>query len=396
MTEVRYQNGHIWKENGAWYARWREDVLEDGRIVRKRKFRKLCDYSDRYRTKSDVRPMLDDIMRPLNAGKVNVESTMTLMAFVDTHWLPYIKTQVRQATEYGYIGTWERYLKPKFGNVPLRDIRKRDVIPYLLKLSTETGSRVAQYAKTLGSMIFNYAVQLEIVENNPFSGTKMLPRRKREQGYAVNINELAAMMAALRNEPQAKVALGLMFFGSLRPSEVRGAKWWNYDPRTRQLLVSCSRWRKSESDTKTEDATALVPVNDPLAKLLAELHERDGFPVDGYILRGERGGSLNLDNLSRRVIIPKLWKAGIEWHGYYSLRRGCGTMATEVMRDKGLAAKSLLRHKDLATTSQFYIASLPAEAREAVDLMAQQFELASKWPVADQVPQLSSSSKQTN
>lgn len=226
-------------------------------------------------------------------------------------------------------------------------------------------------------MVFNYAIQLEMVESNPFEG-KMLPKRKRKQGHAVNFDEAAAMFAALKNDPQATVALGLMFFASLRPSEARGVKWEHYDPRNRQLLVCCSRWRTTENETKTEEATGLVPVNGELSLLLAELHQHDGFPQTGYILRGERGNSLNLDNLSRRVIAPTLQKVGITWRGYYSLRRGCGTMATEVKGDNGLAAKSLLRHKNLATTTQFYVASIPAEAREASELMGQKFALASR------------------
>jgi len=245
---MRHQDGYIWKEHGVWFGRWREDVIQgDGTIKRVQRSRKLCDYSDRYRSKSDVRPLLDDIIRPLNQGKLTVESAMTLTVFVENQWLPYVKTQVRDATFYSYRKYWKIYLKPRFGSVALRDIRKRDVIPYLLKLSSENGPRAAQYTKAVGSMIFNYAAQLEILENNPFAGTKMLPRRKREQGYAVNLNEFAAMLAALKDEPQARVALGLMFFASLRPSEVRAVKWENYDPRTRELFVSGSRWGKIEN-----------------------------------------------------------------------------------------------------------------------------------------------------
>jgi hypothetical protein len=57
-----------------------------------------------------------------------------------------------------------------------------------------------------------------------------------------------------------------------------------------------------------------VPVNEPLAALLGELQEHDGFPQSGHILRGERGDSLNLDNLARRIIAPTLKAVGIEWH----------------------------------------------------------------------------------
>jgi integrase len=111
---------------------------------------------------------------------------------------------------------------------------------------------------------------------------------------------------------------------------------------------------------------------------LGELHEHDGFPQTGYILRGERGDSLNLDNLSRRLIAPTLKAVGIEWRGYYSLRRGCATMATVVARDRGLAAKGLLRHASLTTTAAHYIDSVPSETREAVEEVGRLFQNCSK------------------
>lgn len=118
------------------------------------------------------------------------------------------------------------------------------------------------------------------------------------------------------------------------------------------------RWRKEWWDQKgkmwLQDRRSVRP-----KRLLAGRREKQ---------TKNQKRSLNLDNLARRSIAPTLKTLGIEWHGYYSLRRGCGTMATEAKGDNGLAAKSLLRHKNLATTTQFYVASISAKAREASEL----------------------------
>lgn len=164
------------------------------------------------------------------------------------------------------------------------------------------------------------------------------------------------------------------------------------------MLVHTSVWKKTVNETKTEEASALVPVNQPLADLLGELWERDGRPAEGWILRGEKGGPLSLDNFSRRVIQPALAAVGIEWHGYYALRRGAGTITTMVARDKGLAARGLLRHKTLTTTAQFYISEVPEETRAAVEQVGELFgELIQKssksLPAAEEVQPLSYSQK---
>lgn len=372
---MKQQKGFIFKSSGAWYLKYREDVVEDGKVTRKLKTHRLADVDDYCRTESDAKKLAADFLRPLNEGRLDARSTMTLTDFVEaknTGWLAYIEDEVRPATEHGYKQTWELYIKPQFGRMALRDIRRRDVVPYLRKLSTKTGSRVAKYAKTVGSMIFNYAILLEVMDSNPFAG-KMLPKTKRTQQPVTELNEFSAMLHALKDQPQARAALGLTFFGALRPSEVRGLKWPNYDPRSRQMLIQCSRWGTEENETKTDEATALVPVNDPLADLLGELWEHDGRPSEGYVLRGERGGSLNLANLARRVIVPTLKAVGIEWRGYYAMRRGAGTIATIVARDKGLAAKGLLRHKTLSTTTEYYIDSVPSETRLAVEEVGRLF-----------------------
>jgi integrase len=263
---MRQQAGHVFKASHGWYVKYRTDVIEDGVVKHKLKTHRLADVDDRCRTISDARKLATDFLKPLNEGRVTVQSSMSLTDFVEDTWLPWIKTQVRAATEYGYKRTWKTYIKPKFGSTALRDIRKRDVVPFLLKLSIETGARVAKYAKTVGSMIFNHAILLEIVESNPFTG-KLLPKIPRTAQHDTELNEFAVMLTALNSEPQARAALGLMFFGGLRPSEVRGLTWPDYDPRSRHLFVHTSRWRKDQNETKTDEATALIPVSVPLAGL---------------------------------------------------------------------------------------------------------------------------------
>jgi hypothetical protein len=70
----------------SWYGRWREDVIENGRTVRKQLFEKLCEVDDRYRTKMDVRPLLAEKLRSLNEGRTDVRSSLTLAAFVSEYY----------------------------------------------------------------------------------------------------------------------------------------------------------------------------------------------------------------------------------------------------------------------------------------------------------------------
>jgi integrase len=114
--------------------------------------------------------------------------------------------------------------------------------------------------------------------------------------------------------------------------------------------------------------------------MLAQLRAADGNPTVGPILRGNRIGAkpLNLDNLARRVIRPALSKAGIKWNGWYANRRGAGIIATALAKDNGLAAKGLLRHSNLSTTTQYYVKGVPAETQLAMEKVEQLFQDCSK------------------
>jgi hypothetical protein len=60
-------------------------------------------------------------------------------------------------------------------------------------------------------------------------------------------------------------------------------------------------------------------------------------------------------NAFQRIwISPVLEKKGIKWKGLYACRRGAGTILTELTGD-ALAAQIVLRHKDIAVTTAYYV-----------------------------------------
>jgi hypothetical protein len=138
------------------------------------------------------------------------------------------------------------------------------------------------------------------------------------------------------------------------------------------LLATQSVWHTHTTAPKTEDAASPVPVIDTLADILAKVREIDGDPTSGPILRGQSGKPLNLDNLSRRVMIPLLRAKAIERHGWYSLRRGVATTLAGLTRD-GMASKGLLRHSNLATTTRHYVKDVPENTLSAMNQLEKLF-----------------------
>jgi hypothetical protein len=158
--------------------------------------------------------------------------------------------------------------------------------------------------------------------------------------------------------------------------------------------VTQSVWHTHTTSPKTTDAASPVPVIDTLADILAKVQEVDGNPATGPILRGPSRKPLNLDNLSKRTIVPtlrrceacheselghgeadhefKLDGTSLQWHGWYSLRRGVATTLAGLTRD-GMASKGLLRHTNLATTTRHYVKDVPENTLSAMSQLESLF-----------------------
>ncbi|MGB7283325.1 MAG: site-specific integrase [Candidatus Acidiferrum sp.] len=350
-------------------------------MVRRQHAEKLCEYSDRYRCKKDVKPLLDAKLKPLNEGSCSAESTLAVAEYVEKYFLPYAERELKPSTVYGYRGVWRMYLKPRLASIALRDFRCVDATNLLAAIHEHhrLGRTTLKHLKALLSSIFRHAKQAGVLDGaNPVTDAG-IPRAAvaGKPTHAYSVEEVMLMLSALTGV--ARTAVALMFFCALRPGEARAARWDDYNRKTKTLRIRSSMWRSHLTEPKTRESAAAQIVPETLADIFAESPSNDG-----YILKSPLGQPIDLYNLTSRVIVPALARCATchkenpehpaighefqplpRWHGFYALRRGMATLTTSV--DGQMAAKSLLRHANISTTQQFYIKSVPSEALRAVE-----------------------------
>lgn len=387
----KHQEGYIWRQGRSWYGRWREDVLEEGRVVRKQRCEKLADVCDRYRSIADVRPLLAEKLRPINEGKTRPESTLTVAEYVEGFYLPFVRENYKPSTSIGYGKIWKKHLAPRLRKIALRDFRTVDAASLLAEIHRQhgLGRTMLKHVKAFLSGVFTYAKNQGVLDGvNPVRDA-MIPRKASapEETHAATPDEVLIIMDTLEKarEHKARAAVALMFFAGLRPGEARGARWEDFDGK--RLFVRRSIWRVWTTSPKTESSVKPVPVIEPLGSILAALRETDGNPTSGPILRGPSGKPLDLDNLAERVVKPTLRQCAVckkleskhegaehqfqldtslpVWRGWYSLRRGVGTAVASLAKDS-LAAKGLLRHSSVSTTERHYIKDVPESTLQAM------------------------------
>ena len=79
---------------------------------------------------------------------------------------------------------------------------------------------------------------------------------------------------------------------------------------------------------------------------------------------------MDLSGLMRRVVIPICKANRLSFHGLYAGRRAAGTLLTQ-LTGNAVAASYVLRHKNLATTTAFYVKPIREEAVVGMRLMEQ-------------------------
>jgi integrase len=367
----RIQKGELIETPTAFFVRYYvNESYANGR--RKTKCEKLADRSDIYRSPVDVKPLFDAAMDRVNGQReVRATGQTSLADYWTKFYFPWVEANKAPATANGYKQVWLKYLKPHVGKIALANLRTVQVTELLdHHAKSGLGRYTLSHIKFVLSGLYEYATKTGVLAKNPVEKagwTVSVARPKKQVRYS--LESILKMLRVL--EPidlQAAVAVALAYFAALRPAEIRGLQWGDYDGTV--LNIQRAMWRNKVGVTKTEGSAANVFVIEPLKSLLEKLRAETPNGSEQYILQSSRRTSLNLDALNGRVITPALEKAGIDWCGYYACRRGISSKITDVSKN-ALNSSGLLRN-DAMTVLQFYTEAQADSIRGAQLLVEQE------------------------
>jgi integrase len=364
------QRGTIRQHHGSWTLFYYDDVLVDGKRVRKYISRKLAEVSDVYPTKRSVLLLAEKILAPLNAGTQVAESTMPALDFIDNVYLPHVKNELRPSTYKDYNDIVRVNLRNRLGDIRLRDFRTVHG-QRLLREVTGVGHTSMLRIKSLLSGVFKHAKREGFLDGeNPMRDVSAPGRSPKFRGPACTMSDIEHHLTAVgKNKLTFTVIMAAAFTG-MREFEIRGLRWEDYDGTS--LKVRRSVWRTVINQPKTESSEASVPVLPLLQKALNDHRARVNGLDHQYIFAGERKRApLNLANLARRVIAPALAdysneiQQHVEWKGWHAYRRGLATNLRSVGVDAKVA-QAILRHSSVALTLNIYTQVPDEDARQAL------------------------------
>jgi integrase len=285
--------------------------------------------------------------------------------FDNTH----IKLQCRKLTASTYRSLYNTHIKPRWGNVLLRDVRTPDVRGWLGALRVSVP--VKGHVRGLLHAIFSYACANELLDKNPVDSVRQ-SRRRLKIPDILTPEEVRLILAQLP-EPVRTLAATVACLG-LRVSEALGLQW--IDINWELLTVTIRRsWSEGEANgTKTTGSSATLPLSPGLAELLLRHRRWVTLSKDeDYIFAGSRGTPPWPDSLLVHHLRPAVNRAGIHKHvGWHTFRRTFATLL-HGLGEPIRVQMELLRHADSRTTLNVYAQAISDDKRAAADKMASLF-----------------------
>jgi integrase len=394
---MKQQRGYIFRKGEFWFLRYADTVLRDGKSVRVQLCKKLAPYCDEYRSERSVRSLADEILHPINAGTADVRSTMAVSDFIEAVFLPKVKTLRRPSTYKNYKDIFRLHVEPRLGEISLRQFRcvdgERLLGDVARQAKTKDGMPLRKNTlariKSFLSGAFKTAKRTGCLDGvNPMSDTSLQGGTPPGVTHAYNLAEIRAMLTVLP-EPAKTIVLFAAFTG-LRQGEIRGVRWHDFTGKT--LAVERSIWNAVVNKPKTVCSAAPIPIVRPLAEALETHRLRMGKLAEANlpIFQSGIGTPINMANLAKRVIVPRIEKCvkcrkakaehrpeahlfeldrSLFWKGWHAFRRGLATTLHQLgTPDREIQA--ILRHSNIAVTQASYIKSVSENQQNALDTMA--------------------------
>ena len=194
----------------------------------------------------DARARRDQARRALEAGtdpgeqrkaikaKAAHESANTLEA-VTRDWLAHQADKWAPRTHVRILASLAADIFPTLGARPMASITPRELMAVVQRIEARGASEMAARALQRVKSAFRYAVIHHRIESNPMldlkAGEVLKPKRTRHRPSmpASELPVFFAKLAGYQGDPQTLHALRLLMLTAVRPGEVRGARWTEFD-----------------------------------------------------------------------------------------------------------------------------------------------------------------------
>lgn len=341
----------VQKKNGRWYA-----AVYLGTKNGKQEY----EWSEGFDKKSDAQlrelEMKRDVLE--RGHKVLDKASLGYVAEV---WLKTKEKTVAYRTYTGYKESYERYIKKEFEAKMIKDIEPIDISTFMTSLDYKPAT-IAKIMTTL-KQIFDFAISLHYIRYNPCSEIKK-PNIRKTKKKTWNDKQINAFFKLPDvKEASCHTAFMILFNTGMRPGEVCGLRWCDYDGECFRPNLGIDK-HGNITDLKNDKAKDEVYLSPKLIMHLnkirivqeniwKEQHPFETFPEDNFINCFTDDWRPMKPDYLYKTFKRILERNNIEPIRLYDARHSFGT---NMMRD-GINPKivaDMMRHTSVKTTLDNY------------------------------------------
>jgi integrase len=297
----------------------------------------------------------------------------------------------RYSSRVGYLNIIDNYIKPRWGNSLISEVRPGAVQQWLKTLhgiprKTMRNSlfpqdptpprplapRYKRKIKYLMRRLFDLAMLWELI---PFGRNPISLSRVSSAGYvekeprALSVEDCCSLLQQpeLQEEPFRTMVICAMLSG-LRRSELFALKWNAIDWTNLKMKVTIGIIQNHVDDVKTTASRASLPIEPALAEMLRAWRLKSPYPndTDWVFASPYYGGRTPYlpETILRTRIKPAALRIGLGEIGWHTFRHTYSTLLRGLKVDVK-AQQLLMRHKNPLITLGIYTHEVPGELRKA-------------------------------
>lgn len=346
------------KSSRRWYFEARVDVLlGDGKTVRRQQQFYLGNVSEMGRREAEKRR--DEIL----AEKINrpdiVIPTQVKFGFVLDKWLATV--DVRDSTYQGYESMVRKHLRPRWGEVSVRDITPMDVESWLIAKARTCSEKTLRNIRSRFTEAWNRAIFYRFTRDVcPVVGMQNIVRfGSPPRAKTLPTLEQFHRFLYLLDEPYRSIVVICAFTG-LRVSEAMALTVEQLNSDTTEIIEAVSqRTGRRIGPVKAEHSKRTIPVS----------HLRGDIAIPADALQSDRPFNVGYHSVYG-AIKEAARNTGIDYRGFgcHTFRRMHNTMFRRIAgggeEATGLAMNQL-GHADAKTNDIYYVEGVEDVKRRA-------------------------------